>query len=51
MKFCIPHANDTLLLVKDVDKGLILKELNDYNRYFRFNVDLFINKAAQFLDI
>lgn len=51
MKVCIRHVNDTLLLVKDVVIGLILKELNDYHRYLKFNVNLFINKEVHFLDI
>ena len=51
IKFYFRYVDDTLLLVKDEDIDLILKELNSYNKNIKFTVDGFINEDVHFLDI
>ena len=49
--FMTELEKDTLLLVKDEDIDLILKELNSYNKNIIFTVGCFTNKDVHFLDI
>ena len=51
IKFYIRYVDDTLVLAKPQDFGLILSKLNSYNKSLNFTIDTFPDNDIHFLDI